>query len=827
MALKKYQEKRHFERTPEPRGGDAAADGPLRFVVQKHQARRLHYDLRLECDGVLKSWAVPKEPTLDPNSKRLAIMVEDHPLEYRTFQGTIPKGEYGAGTVEIWDEGTYSVPGCTTRHECERQLDAALREGNVKVVLDGKKLRGEFAIVKMANAEDNAWLLIKKRDAAASGARQPPVAPAESPSMNRGLTPPARLDLGGIPTGKLPTRVKPMLATLVEEPFDRKDWIFEVKWDGYRAIAEVRPDKVSLYSRKQLAFNQYQPIVDALKKLGHTAVLDGEVVVLDKDGISRFQLLQNYQKTGVGPLIYYVFDILHLDGHDLRDLPLIRRKAILAEVIRGIPGVQLSEHIEEHGVAFFKAVSERGLEGIIAKNATSAYREGVRGKNWLKIKPLVRQEAIIAGFTRGQGWRKDFGALVLGVCEGDELIYIGRAGSGFDAQSIADLQARLEPLVQKACPFRVKPKLEDPVVWVKPQLVCEIHFREWTDEGHARFPIFLGLREDKTPESVVRERPVDPDEIGETSTEADPTPASEPRPNEVTLDGHVLKLTNRDKVFWPDEGYTKGDLIDYYRAVAATMLPHLKDRPLSLHRFPNGIKGKSFFQKDAGSYTPDWIQTFSHYSDSSERDIRYILCQNEATLVYLANLGCLELHPWSSRVTTLERPDFIIVDLDPLDVPFDDVVATAQCVRKVLERCGIDGVCKTSGKRGLHIGIALGARYDYDLARQFAQLIAQLVHTELPQITSLWRNPSKRQGLVYLDYVQNRRGQTLAAAYSVRPYPGATVSTPLRWAEVKRGLDPTRFTIRTVPKRLDKLGDLWQPVLGAGVDVNACLQKLS
>ena len=627
------------------------------------------------------------------------------------------------------------------------------------------------------------------------------------------------------PKAKMPRHVKPMLASLVAQPFDRPGWFFEVKWDGYRAIAEVDRHGVAFYSRNHKSFeHRFAPVVQALRDLGHEAVLDGEVVVVDEAGRSHFQLLQNYQKTGEGRLLYYVFDLLYLDGRDLRGLPLKRRKELLQGMLGESSVIRLSEHVETAGVVFLEAAGAHGLEGIVGKDAASPYREGVRGGEWVKVKTHRRQEAVIAGFTEPRGSRKALGALVLGVYEHGDLVYIGHTGGGLTDDGLAELHSRLTPLVQDSCPFKKRPKTNAPVHWVSPRLVCEVSFQQWTDDGRMRHPIFVGLREDKAARSVHRERAAPVPGLA-------PTPApnsSSSRTRRATPGEHPEPpLSNLDKVYWPAEGYTKGDLLAYYREVAAVILPYLHDRPQSLHRHPNGIGGKSFFQKDAGRQSPPaWVETVPVASESNGKDIRYLVCQDAATLLYVANLGCIELNPWNSRVGSLGQPDYLVIDLDPDDIAFSRVVEAALAVRKTLDRAGAPGFCKTSGKRGLHVCVPLGACYDYDLAKQLAELIANLVHGELPASTSVVRRPALRRQRVYVDFLQNRRGQTLAAPYSVRPYPGATVSTPLRWEEVRPGLDPSRFTMLTLPKRLEKVGDLWSGVLGPGVDLQDCLERL-
>lgn len=827
MALQAYRQKRRFEKTPEPRGKARARRGALRFVVQKHHARRLHYDLRLEVDGVLKSWAVPKGPSMNPADKRLAVMVEDHPLDYGGFEGTIPEGNYGAGSVIIWDRGTYEPIEANSRAEDEKRILEELSKGHVRLTLHGEKLRGGFSLIRLKRGKENDWMLIKRRDEFADGSD----VLADDRSVKSGRTveelgngragaakkerkrtartakrPPAK--------SAMPHRIKPMLATLVDKPFDREGWIFEIKWDGYRAIAEIENGDVQLYSRNFISYDKRFPtIVRALQQFGHDVVLDGEIAALDSHGKSQFQLLQNYQRTGKGTIVYFVFDLLYLDGRDLRSLPLLQRKLLLAPLVNGKREIRMSEHVVEAGTAFYKAAVDQGLEGMMAKNGDSPYREGARSWDWLKLKSRQRQEAVIGGFTAPRGARKKLGALVLGVYQGRDLVYVGHSGSGFDEQSLDTVHDKLKPLVQPECPFRVKPKTNMPVQWVKPALVCDVAFQEWTSDGIMRQPIFQGLREDKKPASVVRELPEHAPASDRAETKHSALPKGE--------------FTNLDKVYWPAEGITKGDLLHYYHEVAPVMLAHLRDRPMVLHRHPNGITGESFFQKDVTrNRPPEWVQTKMIRSESDRKETRYLICRDEATLLYMANLGCIEMNPWTSRIEHLDNPDYAIIDLDPQDVEFSKVIETAKRVRELLESCEIECYCKTSGKRGLHIYVPLGARYTHDIARQFAETVAWLVHAKLPSTTSLIRDPAQRRNRVYLDYLQNAIGKSTAAAYSVRPVPGACVAAPLRWQEVSRRLDPARFTIRTMPRRLDEVGDLWKPTLGNGVDLEAALQRL-
>ncbi len=528
MGLREYGSKRKFEQTPEPKPVRRPQGDKLIFVVHKHAARRLHYDLRLELEGVLKSWAVPRGPSLNPALKRLAVMVEDHPLDYQDFEGIIPEGSYGAGSVIVWDRGLYQHPAAKDRQESEKLLLDGLNNGNLKFVLAGEKLKGEFALVKTAK-DDKSWLLLKKKDGAAT--REDVLADNRSVVSHKTLEEIAaanpeqafrqkkieqiRLvealeskELETAPVNPMPHGIKPMLATLVREPFDHPDWLFEVKWDGYRAIAEIGDGNVSLYTRNQISLNKkFSPIVEALQKLRFKAVLDGEIVVADGQGRPNFQMLQNYQKSGRGHLLYYVFDLLFLHGHDLLRLPLIKRKGLLQKILPASGPLRFSDHVWEEGLLFFQVVKEKGLEGIVAKHAHSTYQLGRRSRQWLKIKMQLTQEGVIAGFTEPQGGRKYFGSLVLGAYEGGELVYIGHSGGGFGAKALKELYERLQPLTQQKCPFRIEPPTPTPVTWVKPQLVCEVAFTDWTEEGLMRHPTFSRLREDKDAQEVRREKP--------------------------------------------------------------------------------------------------------------------------------------------------------------------------------------------------------------------------------------------------------------------------------------------------------------------------------
>ncbi|PSL49050.1 bifunctional non-homologous end joining protein LigD [Chitinophaga niastensis] len=839
MSLSKYKQKRNFTDTTEPTAGKAAK-GKHIFVVQRHHASRLHYDFRLEVAGVLKSWAVPKGPSMNPTDKRLAMEVEDHPYDYKDFEGKIPAGNYGAGTVYIWDKGTYEL----LNHDGSSFDKDALKEiksGDLKIVMKGKKLKGEFALVKMKGAKKNAWLLIKHKDKyAVDEYNSEDYTPERIKAQGIKEKATARLVAKKKSVIRIPTVVKestarkapaiarvekikkvykPMLTTLITEPFDGADWLFETKWDGYRAIASVEKNKVLLYSRNEKSFNKdYPPVVAAVEKISHNVVLDGEIIVLNKNGKSDFQSLQNYKTTGEGKLIYAVFDLLHLNGNELQQLTLLERKSLLKDVVDqlGDKTVQYSTHVLKNGKAFFKKAQQQEWEGIIAKKSDSIYEEGQRGMSWLKIKIVNEQEALICGYTAPRGSRKKIGALVLGMYEDKKLKYIGHCGGGFNEATIGDLYERLQELKTKVTPFEEKVKTNMPVTWVKPVLVCEVKFSEWTGDGYLRQPIFLGLREDKPA------RDVHP----ETAKNVTMTTTIE-KERTLTLNSKKVTLTNQSKIYWPEEKISKGQLIDYYLSIAKYLLPHLKDRPLSLHRFPNGINSPAFYQKDLNrEQTPAWIKSVPLHSGSAGKDVDYLVCNNEATLAYMINLGCIEINPWLSRLRSLDAPDFIVLDLDPENIDFKYVVETAQHIKALLDSFKINSYCKTSGATGLHIYIPTGAQYSYDTSRLFAAYIAHQVNLELPETTSVIRAKAARNKKVYIDFLQNSRGQTVASPYSVRPRPGVTVSMPLLWKEVNEKLSIGDFHIFNSLERINEVGDLWQDVLSAKNDLRKVIREI-
>lgn len=858
MPLKKYHAKRNFEKTPEPHGsrGKKAKSRSLIFVIQKHAASHLHYDLRLEMHGVLISWAVPKGPPLQPGEKHLAIQVEDHPFEYKDFEGVIPKGNYGAGKVIIWDKGTYESAD-NSIEDPNLYFSQALDKGHIVFILQGKKLSGEFALIRTKRGQKNNWLFIKTQNNTPHKKLK-----ITDKSVVSGLTleqihddslQQEHFDLLATPKKPMPNTLSVMLATAVTQPIDQPGWLHEIKWDGYRIVAFLNQKQVKLHTRNHQDYtHHFATVATELAKLKLKAVFDGEMVVVDDTGRSRFQLMQKYQSEGVGHLIYYIFDVIWFNGYDLRQIPLIQRKLILSKILPKLEYVRLSEHVMENGTQFFKAAKTLHLEGIMAKKANSVYSEGKRTRSWLKIKSRPQQEAVICGYTAPRGSRKLLGALILGVYERGHLQYIGHTGTGFTEKIIKELKPRLDRLAQEQSPFERIPKTNSPVTWVKPQLVCEVAFHEWTAEGLLRQPAFLGLRTDKLARSVHRELPIPTVKLmpaqkypSKQDTQSSKLTKSKSltnrsskeklqskstflsQNNEVIMkvNRHPLKLTHLNKVYWPKSGYTKRDLIEYYHSVAKFILPYLKNRLQVLHRFPEGVDEPGFYQKNI-VHVPSWLHTVPIHSEGEQRKVHYLLCENEASLLYMVNLGCIDMNPWLSKYTSLAKPDFCVLDLDPYGIDFEAVVEVAHSIHKFLEHLKVNHYCKTSGATGLHIFIPLKGKYTFEHSRQFAELIFSYIHEKIPDITSLERMPKRRKGKVYLDFLQNRIGQTIAAPYSVRPRPDATVSTPLQWRELKPGLSPQQFTMETIHKRLAKEGDIWLPILKSGVNIKEVLKNL-
>ncbi len=781
MSLREYEQKRDPKKTPEPFSGKRRAKQPI-FVVQRHDARRLHYDFRLERDGALASWAVPKGVPLEPGERHLAVHVEDHPLDYATFAGEIPKGQYGAGTVEIWDSGTY-------------ELLEEKRDGGLTVRLHGKKLEGLWTLVpaKLGGDEKN-WLLMRKRDE-------------------------------GTPAASSPRRsYKPMLASLErEENMPRTgDWVYEIKWDGYRILARVAGGEAELRTRKAQDYTErFANVAKELAKALKTpdCVVDGEVCALDEEGRPSFSAMQQ-SKAGT-PIVYYVFDLLEVDGVPVIDLPLSERRKRLKKLLDGRNRTtQFSESFDD-GKALLRAAEERRLEGIMGKRLDSRYLPGKRSRDWLKFKTHGEQEFVIAGYTRGKGRREwSFGSLVLATNGPDGLEWTGNVGTGFDEAEIERILKKLKPLEREASPFPKTPKMprvrKDDVVWVEPKLVAEVSFAEWTHDGRLRAPVYQGLREDKDASEVRRELP------GESLA---------PIPDTIKRGKHVLRLSNLDKEFWPDEGINKGDLLGFYRDVAPVVLPHIRGRPFTMKRYPDGWQGKHFFQKDAPAGMPDWIETVSLEVTTRDkarqrRRIDAPLVNDELALLWMVNMGCIDLNTWYSRVDKLDRPDFVLFDLDPAaDVGFPETVQVALLVKEALDALGLESFPKTSGADGIHVLVPLERRHTYDDTREFAEIVARaLASTHRGLVTTEWTK-SKRKG-VLIDANQNGEGKTIASVYSVRPHAGAPVSTPLRWEEVDESLELGAFTMDVVRQRIAEHGDLFEGVLKTKQSLGAALRRL-
>ena len=825
MSLEKYNSKRKFDKTPEPEAGKSTDKNSMAFVVQRHHASHLHYDFRLELDGVLKSWAVPKGPSLNPKDKRLAMMVEDHPYDYRTFEGEIPKGNYGAGVVAIFDSGTYQSL-AADRKDDVKELRKGLASGNLKFRLNGEKLQGEFALVKIKNDEQNAWLLIKHKDEFATDKKfdieQLVNKEVKVLGKNFAKTP-ASKETEKQETAVISKQTKafpysPMLAEpTTDAVFNDKNWVFERKLDGYRIIATTGK-QVKLITRKGQDYtSNYKTIAEDLEAIGDNAVLDGEITVENADGKEAFQLLQNFGEGDEQHSIkYYVFDLLYLKGHGLLEMPLLQRKELLKMLLEKQPlkRVVYHEHVSEKGQELYEQAIKNGWEGVIAKKADSTYLMGKRSDAWLKFKQVNSQEAIICGYTEPAGARKYFGALVLGLYdEGGNLQYIGNCGTGFNQQVLKDLYEQMQPLVSHK-PFgkNMMVNQQKSVIWVKPELVCEVNFTEWTEDENLRHSVYKGLRPDKDPQEIKREQ-----------TE----PETQEDRSMLLLAPENLKLSNLDKLFWKNEKITKGDLLYYYQQVADYLLPFLKDKPMSLNRHPNGADAPGFFQKDVEvNEIPKWLKTAQIHSESTNKEIDYLIANDADTLLYMANLGCIEMNPWLSSYQTPENPEFMVIDLDPDGNDFSVVKEVSLTVKAVLDHMEIPSFIKTSGSTGLHIYIYLAAQYDYGFIKQFANYVAQLIHEQQPDITSLERSLDKRKGLIYLDYLQNRRGQTVAAPYSVRPKPGATVSIPISWQEVDEDLQIKNFNLKNVPQLLKKREDPWKEIRSVKVDLLKAL-KLS
>jgi bifunctional non-homologous end joining protein LigD len=903
-GLAEYVAKRDFERTPEPAGGLPKAGGAPYFCVQKHHATRLHYDFRLEVDGVLRSWAIPKGPSLDPAEKRFAARTENHPLEYGDFEGVIPEGNYGAGTVMLWDHGSWEHIGPTG------DPAADLGGGKLDFRLHGQKLGGQFALVRMASSggsrggrrggdggegeterggDGKDWLLLKKKDDYARPGSD--ITREADFSVKSGLTlaeilsespavwnPATRRILEAIrpPVDRapMPGHVAPMLATLVKSLPRGEDWLYELKHDGVRVIAYVdrlpadvvgeeaaRAARVRLQSRSgrnQTAL--YPEIAAALGGLNcDQAILDGEIVALDASGRSSFQRLQPRMAAHPReverlkreiPVAAFLFDLLYLDGYDLRRLAVEKRKEVLAALLGDGPAIiQYSDHVVGQGDAFFQLAKELEVEGVIAKREGSGY-SGRRSTSWLKIKRVQDLDFVVGGFTAPQGSRPHFGALIVGLYAGDgTLRYVTRVGSGFDDAALSSLYAELTRRERPESPFAPAPAIKD-ARWVAPELVARVRFTEWTNDGGLRAPVFMGLVPEAAPEecrvpekepplaSAVESAAPDPGDAVEVEEAVEPNPndaaageevreaASPPAPaaaaeraRSARFVDHApgpreVRLANPDKVLFPEDGITKRELFAYFELVAPVLLEHIRDRPLSLQRWPNGIHAPSFFQKEAPQVLPPFVRTEPILHDEGRKVTRYVVADNVETILWLANLTAFTIHPWGSRVGSLHEPDFMILDLDPKEAPFTRVIDVALELKSLLEGIGLRGYPKTTGSSGLHIYVPLEPRYDYEQVRTFAEVLGRILAARMPAAATIEMKVDKRGGRIFLDHLRNQLGQTAAGPYVVRALPGAPVSAPLRWEEVDRDrLSPRQFTIRNFAARFRDVGDLWEPVL--------------
>ncbi len=820
--LDSYRKKREPGRTPEPFGGTPV--GSQRFVVQLHAARARHYDFRLEWGGVLLSWAVPKGPSPNPADKRLAVHVEDHPVDYVNFEGVIPAGNYGAGAVVVWDRGRW-LP--------LKDPEEGFEQGKFLFELRGYKLRGRWTLVKTRRSPKD-WLLIKENDAyvdeggtdvypadsVLSGLTVEQLKAAEhpGPKLTRGLK-----NTVAIQSQLDPSQVKPMLAK-PGKPFDAEDWLFELKYDGYRIIASRAGGDVKLTSRNghdlTLVFPEIADVVSSLP-FEHF-ILDGEAVVHDEKGLPSFARLQrrgkltrqiDVQRASVElPATLYLFDILALEGWDLRPLPLVERKDILKQLLPSVGPLKYSDHIDGAGIGMFDQVNSMGLEGIVGKRRSSAYT-GKRSDDWIKVNALRSDDFAIVGFSEAKGASRGVGAVLLAQMGSDGLTYVGRVGTGFSHEQLAELDAYFKNAAPAAPPVRGDLESSAGKHWVEANRAMQVRFKNRTTDGLLRQPVFMYFRDDKAVNECLLP------EAGDG--------LPEPAPIKVRNEREV-KLTNQDKVFWPEEGYTKGDLVTYYQKIADWILPYLTDRPLVLTRYPDGIDGKSFFQKDAPVYVPDWLRLETMWSEQAEREIRYFIVEDVEALTYIANMGAIPLHVWSSRVSQLQHPDWCILDLDPKGAPFADVVTIARELHRLCDDIGLPNFVKTSGSSGWHVLVPLGGRYSYEQSRTLAELLARCVVKAMPKIATIRRVIEAREGKVYIDYLQNGHGRLLVAPFCVRPLPGAPVSMPLSWSQVNRRLRLSRFTIKTAPGLMMKAGlDPLLDVMAEPASLSQSLEKLA
>jgi bifunctional non-homologous end joining protein LigD len=795
-ALKTYNKKRDFARTDEPEGRVRREKKALarRFVIQKHDARRLHFDFRLELDGVLKSWAVTRGPSLDPADKRLAVRTEDHPLDYGDFEGTIPKGQYGGGTVMLWDEGHWEPRG---------DPEQGLKDGMLKFDLDGNRLKGGFALVRLpkkGKEKRENWLLIKEKDRYVARDKDPLKAWTTSVATGRDLDeiagddPPKR-QAKHHSRARLPKFVPPQLATLEKTPPQGDDWLHEIKYDGYRAIAAIASGQVRIYTRSGKDWTgRFGAIPRALQELDvGSALLDGEIVALDADGRSRFALLQQGLKEGRTPLTYYVFDLLQLDGRDLRKEPLVRRKEILHNLLRHAPDtIRYSDHVIDHGDEVLAKACDMRLEGIISKRADKPY-ESKRTKSWLKIKCAGNDEFVIGGFRRSDKKGRPFASLLLGEYVGKELHYRGRVGTGFDERTLQELSGKLAALERKTSPFvDADADARRDATWVTPKLVAQISYTETTPDGRLRHPSFLGLRGDK-PAAQVTAQPA----------------ATAPKASKANSRPAGVRLTSPDKVMFSQAGITKAELADYFLCVADRMLPHIENRPLSFVRCPEGADAQCFFQKHTAKGMPAALKSVS-LKESDGKPAEYLMIDTRAGLAAAAQIGALEIHVWGSRASKLEKPDRLVFDLDPdVGVDFAGVRDAARDVRDLLQAANLKSFAMVTGGKGIHVVVPLDASQDWDEIKGFAKGVAtRLAETEPKRFTATM-SKAKRKGRIFIDWLRNERGSTAIAPYSTRAKPDASVATPVTWAELGRISHANSFTVPDVVRRLTDKSDPW------------------
>ncbi len=871
MALEEYRRKRSADSTPEPFGESprlGRRNGGM-FVVQMHAATRLHYDFRLEMEGVLRSWAIPKGPSLNPADKRLAVMVEDHPIEYGDFEGIIPEGNYGAGEVIVWDRGVYRVT------DPPDDVAGAVRAGKLDIEMFGFKLKGGYAMVRTSGRNPRAredrnqkpqWLLIKRHDRFESA--EIDIAESRPRSVLSGLTLQELAGASALASGMVaeiqklhapelkgslaPGQFPFALAKLVTEPVEGAEWLYEIKYDGVRALAIRDGGSVRIFGRSGIeATANYPEVVLALGKLPFVRfVIDGEIIAFGSEGRPSFQALQRRIQAhdrgqiaamALGnPAPYFVFDLLAFDRFDLRGLDLETRKKLLREMIGDEGLLRYSDYRTGNGRAFYEAVAELGLEGVIAKRRRSPYQAG-RGGGWLKIKCPHVERFVIGGWTEPAGSRTHFGALLVGQHEAPGVLrFVGRVGTGFDDDRLRTIAAKLRERAVGESPFRRRrdgePTIPASADFCAPELVCEVRFTEWTEGGVLRNPSFLGLVPEANPAACAYHGPgASGDDSAEglnrdARNDPAPPPSSDkendnesPEMFEIvkpkTRDSHrsaQVEITHPDKIFWPAESYTKGDLIKYYETIAPWMLPYLKGRPVMLTRYPDGIEGKSFFQKDAPGYAPQWIRRVRIYSEDSKRDISYFILESVEALKYIANMGAIPVHIWSSRAPSLGSPDWLLFDIDPKGSTTPAAVRVAQETATVLRSAGMRPYVKTSGQAGIHVVVGLRPGYTYDQARMFSEAVARVVVARIPDLATVVRTPAARKGKVYIDYLQLGQGKTIAAPFAVRPQPGAPVSAPLKWDELRSDLEPRKFNIKTMPRRMTRLRE--DPFLGALTD---------